>query len=468
MIASGYRTTTEREGEPVTDGVTEGQHEPAHRHEQPAAPAEDMTTTLVMQPPAGEPARAESGVGPRVMLLGSGEFSRELAIALHRLGAMVIVVDSYPDAPAHRVADQALVASLTDAAALAPLIKRMQPDFVVTATDAVSCDVLDSLADLGDDSEAGWAKLVPSARSVRLTADREGLRRLAADELGLPTAPFWFAGSLVELEAVAAHAGFPLLVRPVAGNAVHGHSVVTGPDDVERAWRDAVAGADGHDAPGAQPRVLAETMVEVESHFTVLVVCGEATSGPAMEFCAPIGCLEEESGELESWQPQKMSAAALDATRSIAARIVRALGGRGVFSVELMLNGDEVYFVNVDAFPAESAWVTLRSQRLSVFELQARVILGVPVDTMLISPAAARVIGRCDTGRVAALDAGVLSDAFGVPESDIQVFGQAARSESADAPRRLGVVLATAPDVQVARDRAREVANRLNMQDSRG
>lgn len=389
---------------------------------------DDETTALVVPPPAPADAR------PTVLLLGSGEISRELAIALGRLGARVIAADRHPHAPAHGVADQALVLDMTDADELAQAIGRLQPTLVVTTTDAVATGALDAL-----DGE-----LVPSARAVRLTADREGLRRLAADELGLPTAPFWFVGSLGELEAVGAHAGYPLLVKPVAGPSGQRQSVVARREDIEPAWRRAVGDQ-------SSARVLAETVVEVEFYVTLLAVRSEGPSGPAIEFCSPIGHRGSDGQVLESWQPQKMSAAATDAARSIAARIVKALGGRGVFGVELMVNGDEVYFADVTSRPADSAWVTLRSQRLSAFELQARTILGLPVDTMMVSPAAARVAGPADPH-----DAAALIGALSVPESDLRVSGSGFRA------------LATAPEVTAARERAGQAAERLAAPAPRG
>jgi phosphoribosylglycinamide formyltransferase 2 len=442
----------------VTDGLTEGQQQPTSKREHPAAAEDDKTTAIVVTPqvPDVHPdADAGADVRPRVILLGSGELSRELAIALRHLGAGVIAVDEYADAPAHRVADHSLVITMTDADELSGVIERLKPDFVVTAAHAVSVDALDALA-------AGPGKLtelVPSARTVRLTADREGLRRLAADQLGLPTAPFWFVGSVGDLKAVAAHAGFPLLVKPVAGVAGQGHSVVAGPDDIEPAWRRAVGRAAGPE----RQRVLAETVVEIEFYVTLLVVRSEGPDGPVLEFCAPIGHRRAEADVLESWQPQKMSTAATDAAKSIAARIVKALGGRGVFSVELMINGDEVYFADVSACLHQSAWVTLRSQRLSAFELQARAILGMPLDTMMMSPGAARAInpghevGQAWAGGSPTADA--LIGALGVPESDLRVFGRG--SGPGDAAHQLGVALATAPDVATARDRARDVATAL-------
>ncbi|HET7072864.1 MAG TPA: formate-dependent phosphoribosylglycinamide formyltransferase, partial [Mycobacterium sp.] len=306
-------------------------------------------------------------------------------------------------------------------------------------------------------AERGDIEVFPTPRSTRLSLDREGLRRLAADELGLPTAPFWFVASVAELKAVAAHSGFPLLVRPVSGR---GHSVVSGPDDVEAAWQRAVANGTGEQ----RPRVMAETIVEIEFDVTLIVVRSEGPQGPLIEFCSPIGYRSADGVVVESWQPQQMSAAAVDAAKSIAARIVKALGGRGVFGVELMINGDEVYFADVTARLHQSAWVTLRSQRLSAFELQARAILGLPLDTMMMSPGAAHVVDACRDG--GALTAATLTAALAVPETDLRVF--APRSGSPDATTRLGVALATAPDVPTARDRARQVTSALNVRDSRG
>ena len=370
--------------------------------------------------------------GPRVMLLGSGEPSRELTTALRHLGAEVTAVND-------DVAD-------ADPPGVSAELARLEPDFVVTVTDNISDATLAAVEAIeavlaGTDEE--FTELVPSARSVRLTTDREGLRRLAADELGLPTAPFWFVGSVGELKEVAVHAGFPLLLKPAG--AAGQRQVVAGPDDIELAWHLAVG-------QGTAPlRVLAETAVDIEFEVSLLAVRTDGPAGPVIEFCAPIGH-HGAAGVLESWQPQELSPAATDAAKSVAARIVKALGGRGVFSVELMINGDEVYFADVTACPHPSAWVTLRSQRLSAFELQARAILGLPVDTMMVSPGAARVLNP----DAAAPSADELTAALGVPESDVRVSG---------APKM--VALATAPDIATARDRARQVAAALNVRDSR-
>lgn len=397
-------------------------------------------------------------------MLGAGELSRELATAFQRLGAVVIAVDRHADAPAHGVADRSVVIKMTDHDELTALIEREQPDYVVTeAIEPGGEPVIDNDA-LTAVGEGGLTDVVPTARSGRLTLDREGLRRLAADELGLPTAPFWFAGSADELTTVAEHAGFPLVVRPVTGTPGEGESVLLKPEDVVPAWDRAVA-AGGR---VANTRVMAETMVEIDHEVTLLTVRSAGSAGPRVQFCEPIGHRQTDGEVLESWQPQEMSEAATDAAKSIAARIVNALGGRGVYGVELLVRGNEVYFVDVRPGPQDSGLVTLRSQRLSQFELHARAILGLPVDTIMITPGAAEVVyAGQDTGSAnAELEdddarteraAQALSDALLVPESDVRIFGH----PKSYPRRRLGVGLATAPNVKSARDRAHHIATAL-------
>jgi phosphoribosylglycinamide formyltransferase 2 len=427
---------------PVAEGVPHD--ESTHgKHGQPLAERADN-----VRPAPDEVHRT------KVMLLGSGEFSRELAIAFQRLGAEVIAVERYADAPAHGVADQSLVVNMTDSDELAAVIGRLRPNFVVTASDVVAADALTAAA------ETGFAEVFPTARCARLTADREGLRRLAADELGVPTAPFWFAGSPDELRAVADHAGYPLRVQPVAAVAGAGQSVVLLPADIEPAWQRAVS------AGGrlAHNRVLAETLVEIDFHLTLLTVRSVGPTGPTIEFCAPIGHGEAIGDVQESWQPQDLSDVALDAAKSIAARIVKSLGGRGLFGVELMVRGDEVYFSDVTARPFESGLITLRTQRLSEFELQARAILGLPSDTIMISPGAAEVIyagydgsGAAAAGAQSSKAVSVLADALRTSESDARVFGRHEPEER----RPLGVAIVTAKDVGTARSRARDVSAAL-------
>ncbi|MEX3771383.1 formate-dependent phosphoribosylglycinamide formyltransferase, partial [Mycolicibacterium fortuitum] len=326
--------------------------------------------------------------------------------------------------------------------------EREKPRYVVAESGVIAADALIAVAERGD------IEVLPTPRSIRLSQDREGLRRLASDELGLPTVPFWFAGSVEELTAVAEHAGFPLVVKPVVGALRDGESVMLRRDDVEPTWQRATTA--GHIAHN---RVLAESVVEVEYEITMLTVRTAGPSGPGVQFCEPIGHRQVGTDLLESWQPQPLTPAALDAAKSISARIVNSLGGRGVFGVELLVAGDDVYFSDVRIRPHDSGLVTLRSQRLSEFELHARAILGLAVDTIMISPAAAEVsYGGADTGVPAADINSVLSEALATSESDVRLFGNPGESES---PRRLGVALATAPDVIIARDRARRVGTAL-------
>ena len=387
-----------------------------------------------------------------VMLLGSGELTRELTLAFQRLGAVVIAVDRYAGAPAHGVADRSVVVKMKDVEELTALIERESPRYVVAESGVIDADALIDIA------ERGNVEVFPTPRSIRLSLDREGMRRLASDELGLPTAPFWFAGSVEELTAVAEHVGFPLVVKPVIGVPGEGESVLLRLDDVEPAWQRAVAaGRITHN------RVLAETVVEVDYEVTLPTVRTTGPSGPELHFCEPIGHRQGDGDVFEAWQPQQMSAAALDAAKSIAARIVNSLGGRGVFGVELFVRGDEVYFADVRPRTDDSGLVTLRSQRLSEFELHARAVLGLSVDTIMISPGAAEVSygGRESAGSAlsASADAlAVLGEALAVPESDVRLFG---RPDETDVRRRLGVALATAPDVAAARDRVRRVSAAL-------
>lgn len=392
---------------------------------------------------------ADAGVAS-VMLLGAGERSRELTLAFRRLGARVLAVDEYPDAPAHTVADRCAVLTLTDAAALTALIEAEKPDIVVADTGAVAADALIAVA------ERGEVEVVPTPRSARLALDGEGLRRLAADELGLPTAPFWFAGSVDELSAIAAHAGFPLVVKPVAAAPGEGQSVLLRPEDIEPAWRRAVAGG-----RLSMHRVMAESVVDVDVEVTLLTVRTTGPSGPAVSFCEPIGHQELDGTSVEAWQPQQLSAAALDAAKSIAARIVNSLGGRGVFAVELLVRGDEVYFADVRPRPHDTGMVTSRSQRLTQFELHARAILGLPVDTIMISPGAVEVSYR-SAEHAATTDSArrrqILAEALVVAESDARLFDGA--DQSSGRPWR-SLAAATAPDVIVARDRVRRIAAAL-------
>lgn len=392
----------------------------------------------------------------RVVLLGSAGLTRELVIALQRLGAEVIAVDGRTDTPLHRAADQSVLLDVADADELSAAIGRLQPQFLVTATHTAQVVATDALIST---AETGSTFLVPSVRGARLTADVEGMRRLAADDLGLPTVPFWFVGSVDELRSVAEQVGFPLMVRPVTAPRCEGQSLMVRADDIEPAWQYATSTADG----SAPARVLAETVVDVDQEVTLLAIRSNGSAGPVLEFCAPIGHrhVEGPNGQLvlESWQPQGMSDVALDAAKSIAGRVARSLGGRGLFAVELLICGDEVYFAGVSARPGDVALLTLRTQRLSAFELHARAILGLPIDTIMISPGAAwltyagAAAGDGAAGQSQPDPVAVLPEVLNIAETDVLVF----HGDNG----RLGVAVATAAEVRVARDRAGQASAAL-------
>lgn len=298
---------------------------------------------------------------------------------------------------------------------------------VVSAADGIAAELVSSFRRLGVDVVAVPTD-DPAPADGTAGPDREKMRRLAADELGLPTAPFWFAGSLDELVAITEHAGFPLVVTGSAGSVV-----LLRPEDVEPAWQDAAA-------PDGGDRVLVEKVVEIDHEVTLLVVRAEDGT---LTFCEPIGH-HRLDGVLEAWQPQQMSQIAIDAARSIAARVITALGGRGVFGVELLVRGDEVYFSDATAGLPDTGLVTLRSQRLSMFDLQARATLGLPVDAIMVSPAAVEIV-RAEAGPTDS----VLAAALQVLESDVRVY------------RQLGAALATGSDVTAARNRVRQISDAL-------
>lgn len=415
-------------------------------------------------PPPPAPARPTPSTPQRdqpisVMLLGAGELSRELVTAFQRLGALVTTVDQYADAPAHKVADRALHVNTSDADELTALVEREQPDVVVNEAAETSGKPVVAHDALAAVAERGLAGVVPTVRAGRLGVDREALRRLASDQLGLPTAPFWFAGSVDELQAVVAHAGFPLIVRPVTGPRGRGESVILREEDVVPAWERATVSGGRF----ANTRVIAETLVDIDCEVTVLAVRSASRTGSRVQFCEPIGHRMHDGDVMETWQPQSMSPRARDAAKSIAARIVNTLGGRGVYGVELLVKGDEVYFSDVHPCLGDSGLVTLRTQRLSQFELHARAILGLPLDTIMVTPGAAEVLyshpepanGDDDARTERATRA--LSDALTVPESDVRVFGH----QRSYPGRRLGVALATAANVTIARERAGQVAAAL-------
>ena len=382
----------------------------------------------------------------KVMLLGAGELGKEVVIALQRLGVEVIAVDRYADAPGMQVAHRSHVISMTDPVALRALIEAERPHLVVPEIEAIATAVLIEI------EREGLAEVIPTARAAQLTMNREGIRRLAAEELGLPTSAYAFASSLSELQAaIDGGIGYPCFVKPVMSSSGKGQSLLRGAPDVANAWEFALQSGRVKEA-----RVIVEAFVPFEYEITQLTVRALGLSG-AIEtfFCEPIGHVQVAGDYVESWQPQPMSSIALERGREIAARITEALGGRGIFGVELFVKGDEVWFSEVSPRPHDTGLVTLASQRQSEFELHARAILGLPVDPALRRPAASAVIYGGVDARGIAFEG--LSDALTVPESDVRLFGKPESFKK----RRMGVAVASADDIDEARRRAKLAASRV-------
>ena len=387
----------------------------------------------------------------RVMLLGAGELGKEVLIALQRLGVETIAVDRYADAPGMQVAHRAHVVSMTDGVALRTLIERERPHLVVPEIEAIATDVLREI------EREGIAEVIPTARATQLTMNREGIRRLVAEELGLPTSSYAFADSLAELQAAIADGkgggiGYPCVVKPTMSSSGKGQSLLRGPQDVAKAWDYAMQGG-----RVAQGRVIVEGFIDFEYEITLLTVRAIGASGHVeTHFCEPVGHIQVGGDYVESWQPQAMSPSALEQARAIARAVTENLGGRGLFGVELFVRGDQVWFSEVSPRPHDTGLVTLASQRFSEFELHARAILGLPVDTSLRAPGASAVIyGGLDARGIAF--EGVAA-ALRVPGSDLRLFGKPESFRK----RRMGVAVATGADTDEARRRAKETAGMVH------
>ena len=379
------------------------------------------------------------------MLLGSGELGKEVIISLQRLGIEVIAVDRYANAPGHQVAHRAHVIDMTDGAALAALIEQEKPDLVVPEIEAIATQTLVEL------EKAGKTTVIPTARAAWLTMNREGIRRLAAEELDLPTSPYRFADSLAELKAACAEIGFPCVIKPVMSSSGKGQTKIDSPDEVESAWNYAAVGS-RVDAG----RVIVEGFIDFEYEITQLTVRALDPSGQIVtHFCEPIGHVQVKGDYVESWQPHPMPAAALANAREIAKKVTDNLGGLGVFGVELFVKNDMVWFSEVSPRPHDTGMVTMASQMQSEFELHAKAILGLPVNVALISPAASAVIYGQHEAAAIAFDG--VADALRVPGADIRLFGK----PQSFARRRMGVALAVAKDIETARKRAKEAAAKV-------
>jgi phosphoribosylglycinamide formyltransferase 2 len=383
-----------------------------------------------------------SSTAVKVMLLGSGELGKEVAIELQRLGVEVIAVDRYADAPAMQVAHRSHVIAMTDAAALRALVEAERPHLIVPEIEAIATD---ELARIEAD---GLAVVIPTARAAQLTMNREGIRRLAAEELGLPTSPYRFASSLEALVAGARAVGYPCFVKPVMSSSGKGQSYVRDEAEIEAAWAYALSAGRVE-----QARVIVEGRIDFDFEITQLTVRSLGADGQIeTSFCAPIGHRQVKGDYVESWQPQAMSPLALERSRDMAARVTQALGGRGLFGVELFVSGDEVWFSEVSPRPHDTGLVTLATQTYSEFALHARAILGLPVDASLREPGASAVIYGGMEARGVAFEG--VAQALRTPTADLRLFGKPEAFER----RRMGVALARGEDTDQARQRALEAA----------
>lgn len=391
-----------------------------------------------------------SPVATRVMLLGSGELGKEVIIALQRLGVEVIAVDRYQNAPGHQVAHRAYAIDMTDPVALRAVIDKENPHLIVPEIEALNTQLLAEV------EAAGHTRVIPTVKAVQLTMNREGIRRLAAEELKLSTSPYAFADSEQALRAaIEGGIGYPCFIKPTMSSSGKGQSRLTGPEQIAAAWEYAATAGRVN-----QGKVIVEGQIDFDYEITLLTVRALNAKGEMeTSFCEPIGHLQEKGDYIESWQPQPMTALALQRAQEIAHSVTESLGGLGLFGVELFIKGDQVWFSEVSPRPHDTGMVTMASQRFSEFDLHARAILGLPVNVTLSRPGASAVIyGGLDSEQLV-FDR--VEQALAVPESDIRLFGKPESFER----RRMGVALATAENVEQARERARQAAGLVKTRD---
>jgi phosphoribosylglycinamide formyltransferase 2 len=378
----------------------------------------------------------------KVMLLGAGELGKEVIIALQRLGVEVIAVDRYAHAPGHHLAHRFHVIDMTDPRALRAVVEAERPHLVVPEIEAIATD---ELARIEAD---GLARVIPTARATQLTMNREGIRRLVAEELRLPTSKYAFAESVEEVRRAAQELRFPCVMKPVMSSSGKGQSVLKGPDDIERAWEYAMSAGRVKRA-----RVIVEEWIAFDYEITLLTVRARDERGqPATYFCEPVGHVQIHGDYVESWQPQPMTGRALTRSREIAKRVTDNLGGSGIFGVELFVQGDHVWFSEVSPRPHDTGMVTMITQDQSEFELHARAILGLPVSTELRSPGASAVIYGGVNAKGVAFEG--LEEALRLPHVEVRLFGK----PEAFTRRRMGVALAYGRDFGEARQRAKQCA----------
>lgn len=383
----------------------------------------------------------------RVLFLGSGELGKEVVIELQRLGVEVIACDRYAHAPAMQVAHRSHVFSMLDGAALRAVVEQEKPHYIVPEIEAIHTATLLEL------EAEGW-NVIPTARAARLTMDREGIRRLAAETLGLPTSPYRFADNFAEFEVAIAAVGIPCVVKPLMSSSGKGQSVVKTAADIQKAWDYAQQG--GRAGAG---RVIAEGFIDFDYEITLLTVRhSDGKGGTQTSFCAPIGHLQIDGDYRESWQPQAMSAAALEKAQAIAEQITSNLGGRGLFGVELFVKSDAVIFSEVSPRPHDTGLVTLISQDLSEFALHARAILGLPIPNIRARGPAASTAILLEGDRIAPGFAGA-ADALTEPDTMLRLFGK----PEIVGKRRMGVTLALDESIDAARAKARRAASKMRL-----
>ncbi|MBV6540333.1 formate-dependent phosphoribosylglycinamide formyltransferase [Ursidibacter maritimus] len=378
----------------------------------------------------------------KVMMLGSGELGKEVVIELQRLGVEVIAVDRYENAPAQQVAHRAYTISMLDGKALRDLIEKEKPDFIVPEVEAIATDTLVEL------EQEGY-NVIPTAKATKLTMNREGIRRLASEELGLKTSPYSFVDNLEEFKQAVAEIGIPCVVKPIMSSSGHGQSVIKSDADIQKAWDYAQQG--GRAGGG---RVIVEGFIKFDYEISLLTV--RHIYGTS--FLAPIGHIQIDGDYRESWQPQAMSDIALKRAQEVAEKITTALGGRGIFGVELFICGDEVIFNEVSPRPHDTGMVTLISQELSEFALHARAILGLPIpEISLISPSASKAV--VVEGKSTQVTFGNLVNVLAEPHTNIRLFGKG----EVNGHRRLGVILARDERVEKALEKARRAYDKLEV-----
>lgn len=384
-----------------------------------------------------------SQTATKVMLLGSGELGKEVIIELQRFGVEVIAVDRYENAPGHQVAHRSYVIDMTDGDALKALVKKERPDLIVPEIEAIATDMLAVI------EEEGLAEVIPTARATQLTMNREGIRRLAAEDLKLETSDYIFADSFEELQQAAKLIGFPCIIKPIMSSSGKGQSRLESESDVEAAWQYAMdAGRVNHG------RVIVEAVVDFDYEITQLTVRALNVDGEIeTHFCAPVGHIQKNGDYVESWQPHPMSESTLEKSRNMAEKVTTALGGRGLFGVELFIKGDEVYFSEVSPRPHDTGLVTIITQWQSEFALHARAVLGLPVDTSLRCDGASAVIYGGKNAKAISFED--IDKALSVPSTEIRLFGKPEAFEK----RRMGVAVSSANSIDEARGRARLAAS---------